>query len=98
MNCPNCGMPGAVQISEHKWNSPCGSVVDHDVVWGKPSNPCIEIATLRKRVEGLEGALVWCSGSSDFAPGGIAEAGWNNVCRPLLQALGGAGGANEKRD
>jgi len=48
--------------------------------------------TLRKRVEELDGALVWCSGSSDFAPGGIAEAGWNKVCRPLLQALGGAGG------
>lgn len=32
----------------------------------------------------LKDALIWCSGSADFGPGGQAEEGWNKVCRPLL--------------
>jgi hypothetical protein len=35
----------------------------------------------------LEEALIWCSGSKDFGPGGIAEEGWNTVCRPLLKDM-----------
>jgi hypothetical protein len=30
--------------------------------------------------------LLWCSGSSDFAPGGIAHKGWLKV-RPVLDRL-----------
>ncbi|KKL78306.1 hypothetical protein LCGC14_2026160 [marine sediment metagenome] len=36
------------------------------------------------RVVALEAALRWCSGSSDFAPGGQAREGWLKVCAPLL--------------
>ena len=36
------------------------------------------------RVVALEAALRWCSGSSDFAPGGQAREGWQKVCAPLL--------------
>ena len=32
----------------------------------------------------LRDALIWCSGSADFGPGGKAETGWNKVCRPLI--------------
>ncbi len=32
-------------------------------------------------------ALIWCSGSADFGPGGKAEIGWNKLCRPLITAL-----------
>ena len=30
-------------------------------------------------------ALIWCSGSADFGPGGIAEVGWKKICEPLLR-------------
>ncbi len=33
----------------------------------------------------LKEALIWCSGSTDFGPGGKAETGWNKTCRPLLK-------------
>jgi len=29
-------------------------------------------------------ALIWCSGSADFGPGGQAEKGWEKICKPLL--------------
>lgn len=29
-------------------------------------------------------ALVWCSGSGDFAPEGKAHGGWTTVCAPLM--------------
>ncbi len=29
-------------------------------------------------------ALIWCSGSADFGPGGQAEKGFNKICRPLI--------------
>lgn len=42
------------------------------------------IAALTARVAELEGALIWCSGSSDFNEGGIAREGWQKICAPLL--------------
>lgn len=30
-------------------------------------------------------AVQWCSGSGDFGPGGIAEKGWQNSVRPVIQ-------------
>lgn len=53
------------------------------------------IITLRDRITELEAevarlkdALIWCSGSADFGPGGQAAVGWNKVCRPLLDGRG----------
>ena len=43
-----------------------------------------EIADLRAENEKLRAALAWCSGSADFGAGGIAEKGWDKMCRPLL--------------
>jgi hypothetical protein len=37
-------------------------------------------------IEGLRGALQWCSGSDDFAEGGQARIGWLKLCAPLLAA------------
>ena len=59
-------------------------------VWCTPKTSHIEMDTelaeafaevLDKYME----ALIWCSGSADFGPGGQAEKGWDNICRPLLQ-------------
>ena len=33
-------------------------------------------------------ALLWCSSSDDFQPGGRASAGWERVCAPLLRKPG----------
>ena len=51
----------------------------------KGYNAAIEKANAR--IAELEAALVWCGGSSDFCPGGIAREGWMKVCAPLLQQL-----------
>ena len=32
-------------------------------------------------------ALIWCSGSQDFGPGGVARKGWLKKCKPLLDRL-----------
>lgn len=37
----------------------------------------------KKDIDELVEALIWCSGSSDFSPGGIAEEGWKKV-KPLI--------------
>lgn len=42
------------------------------------------IEALAARVAVLEEALLWCGGSNDFHPGGIAHEGWRKVCAPLL--------------
>lgn len=42
-------------------------------------------AQKNERIEALEDALIWCSGSPDFGPGGQAHEGWVKVCRPLLE-------------
>ena len=31
-------------------------------------------------------ALIWCSGSADFAEGGQAREGWLKICQPLLNS------------
>ena len=41
----------------------------------------IEIARL---IDQYREALIWCSGSADFNPGGQAHDGWNKICEPLL--------------
>lgn len=43
-----------------------------------------EAEGLRERIAQLEDALIWCSGSNDFAPGGKAREGWERICKPLL--------------
>ena len=35
-------------------------------------------------IEDYRQALIWCSGSADFGPGGQAEVGWDKVCKPLI--------------
>ncbi len=35
----------------------------------------------------LREALLWCSGSRDFQPGGIARDGWLKLCKPLIDAI-----------
>jgi len=39
-------------------------------------------AKLAKEVD----ALIWCSGSRDFAEGGIAREGWLKLCAPIINA------------
>ena len=38
----------------------------------------------QRRVGKLEGALIWCSGSADFAPEGKAREGWERIAQPLI--------------
>lgn len=40
-------------------------------------------------------ALIWCSGSSDFNEGGIAEKGWRKICAPLIAEL--IGGEDDRQ-
>jgi len=35
-------------------------------------------------------ALIWCSGSQDFAEGGVARNGWLKLCAPIIRARGDA--------
>jgi hypothetical protein len=35
-------------------------------------------------VERYREALIWCSGSDDFSPGGKAREGWEKMVLPLL--------------
>ena len=39
---------------------------------------------LKERVKELEEALMWCSGSDDFAPGGKARTGWEMIVGNML--------------
>lgn len=39
---------------------------------------------LLARIHALQEALIWCSGSGDFAPDGPVRAGWEGLCKPLL--------------
>jgi hypothetical protein len=43
-----------------------------------------ENEAFREAIIRMRDALRWCGGSSDFAPGGLAHAGWNNVAAPLV--------------
>ncbi|MEE8586258.1 MAG: hypothetical protein V3T83_15545 [Acidobacteriota bacterium] len=40
-------------------------------------------------IERFYDALIWCSASGDFAPGGEARKGWLEVCQPLLDEIPG---------
>lgn len=40
------------------------------------------------REEALEDAVIWMSGSADFAPGGMAHEGFEKIVRPLLETMG----------
>lgn len=44
-----------------------------------------KIDVKNKEIDNLVEALFWCSGSQDFAPGGLARSGWEKICQPLLQ-------------
>ena len=41
----------------------------------------------KSRIGKLEEALIWCSGSDDFAVGGKARKGWLKLCKPLLKTI-----------
>ena len=47
----------------------------------------VENHRLRSDREKMLDALIWCSGSADFAPGGKAHVGWVATCRPLIERL-----------
>lgn len=52
-------------------------------------------------VDRMAEALIWCSGSEDFAPGGKARVGWLKLCKPLLDdllALAGRGAGGDDAD
>ena len=38
-----------------------------------------------EKIEALEDALIWCSGSGDFQEGGVARKGWLKICKPLIK-------------
>lgn len=40
---------------------------------------------LRVLIARYQGALLWCSGSSDFSPEGQAFEGWKSLCVPLMK-------------
>jgi hypothetical protein len=50
---------------------------------GWNANPC---GLPKEHAERLAAALVWASGSDDFAPGGKAREGWERVAQPALDA------------
>ena len=45
-----------------------------------------QLAAARAEIAKMREALIWCSGSQDFAIGGQARAGWEKICQPLLAA------------
>ncbi len=47
----------------------------------------IELAKVKKDLCRAKEALVWCGGSSDFAPGGKAHAGWKKGVQAVLGTI-----------
>ena len=44
-----------------------------------------ELATVfAEIIDDYREALIWCSGSADFGPGGQATKGWDKICKPLI--------------
>ena len=39
---------------------------------------------LLETIDRLTDALIWASGSGDFAPGGLACIGWDKSCKPAI--------------
>jgi hypothetical protein len=52
------------------------------------AGPCLDLPAPRPpepdRTAALVEALIWCGGSQDFAPDGVAREGWERVVLPLL--------------
>jgi hypothetical protein len=46
-----------------------------------------KLTKITKQRDKLKEALIWCSGSEDFSPGGRARAGWEKMCDLLLKSL-----------
>jgi hypothetical protein len=57
-----------------------------------------EIMRLRTLYDRCIAALIWCSGSADFSPGGLAHVGWQKLVKPLLDELLPQERAGTKRD
>lgn len=53
-------------------------------------------AALVKAAEGARDALLWCGGSNDFQPEGIARKGWESVVVPAYEYLKTALNGGEK--
>jgi hypothetical protein len=64
------------QMASSAWSSPRTKDIALD------PNLAEEVARI---IAMYRDALIWCSGSEDFGPGGKAEKGWNNICRPLIE-------------
>lgn len=54
----------------------------HAVGWADGSKATRD--DLQAEINKLREALIWCSGSSDFAPGAMAREGFERVVLPLL--------------
>jgi hypothetical protein len=44
----------------------------------------VDLAEMQVALAETVAALVWCSGSGDFAPAGTARAGWKSVAQPAI--------------
>jgi len=44
-----------------------------------------DVPILTTELDKYQDALMWCSGSEDFAPGGKAHMGWMKICKSLLK-------------
>ena len=59
-------------------------------LWEQAKADKARIAELEAALRKYQEALIWCSGSPDFAPEGQAREGWLKLCAPLLRALDAA--------
>ena len=72
-------MEEARGIAAQAWCHPkCADIVMDPVLAEAMAEKILEV------VAPYRDALIWCSGSEDFGPGGKARKGWNKICRPLL--------------
>jgi hypothetical protein len=55
-----------------------------------------EVDRLRAALVECHAALLWCGGSKDFQPEGIAAQGWRNVVLPVLKQTDAALGNPHK--
>lgn len=49
---------------------------------------CLLLEQRDREIEQLRDALIWCSGSPSFAPGGEAHVGWTRIRETLLSHRG----------
>ena len=57
-------------------------------LWDELTAANRRVAEAEATIDKLYDALIWCSGSGDFAPGGKARKGWLKLAQPLLDNLG----------